>query len=119
MKNFKLTVIAILGAIAMIGCANEKISFVPVQDSVESSNVGILSLDGLVTECRVDERDKDNGVAPEATRSRSVDVNNFDCQIINSDNEVVMEFKVGSRPSGPIELPVVCLRSILKAFSAP
>ena len=106
MKNFKLTVIAILGAIAMIGCSNEKISFVPVQDSVESSNVGILSLDGLVTECRVDERDKDNGVAPEATRSRSVDVNNFDCQIINSDNEVVMEFKVGSRPSGPIELPV-------------
>ena len=108
MKNLKFTVIAIIGVIAMIGCSNEKISFDSTNDtqSVDESNVGILSLDGFVAECRIDERDKDNGVTPEATRSRSVDVNNFNCQIINSDNNVVLEFKVGERPSGPIELAV-------------
>ena len=106
MKNLKFTVLAIFGIVAMIGCSGEKISFGPEDKPVVESNVGTLSLDGLVTECRIDERDKENGLTPDVTRNGGVDVNNFDCQIINNNNEVVMEFKVGERPSGLIELPV-------------
>ena len=106
MKNLKFTVIAIIGIVAMIGCSGEKISFEPEDKPVVESNVGTLSLEGLVTECRIDERDKENGLTPDVTRNGGIDVSNFDCQIINSNNEVVMAFKLGERPSGLIELPV-------------
>ena len=104
MKNLKLTAIAIIALFGVMGCASETL---PIEEkqSAEQSYKGVLLLDGLVAECRVDERDKENGVLPDdATRSGGIDVNTFDCQIINSNNEVVMAFKLGERPTGAIEL---------------
>ena len=106
MKTLKLTAIAIIALFAVVGCGRESLTLEERQ-SATISEKGLLALGGLVAECRVDERNKDNDVLPEETtrtREGGVDVNTFDCQIINSDNEVVMSFKLGERPTEAIEL---------------
>ena len=106
MKTLKLTAIAIIALFAVVGCGRESLTLEERQ-SATISEKGLLALGGLVAECRVDERNKDNDVLPEETTRASegvVDVNTFDCQIINSDNEVVMSFKLGERPTEAIEL---------------
>ena len=106
MKTLKLTAIAIIALFAVVGCGRESLTLEERQ-SATISEKGLLALGGLVAECRVDERNKDNDVLPEETTRTGeggVDVNTFDCQIINSDNEVVMSFKLGERPTEAIEL---------------
>ena len=102
MKLVKFTVVALFAALLSVGCAET--TFVNDGNNTISSK-GLLSISELVIDCRIDESQPDAGVSPmgRATRT-SVDVNNFDCSIINEENEVVMSFKFGERPTEAIEL---------------
>ena len=103
MKIAKLTVAMLLSALMMTGCVEEKLSFGNGGTETISSK-GYLSLADLTVDCRIDESDPEVGVlSTKATRS-SVDVANFDCTIINEQNEVVKSFKFGERPTEAIEL---------------
>ncbi len=103
MKIAKFTAVALLALLAMVGC-KEHPSF-GGDEGTTISNKGLLSLEGISIDCRIDESVPDAGLTPsmEATRT-STDVNNFDCSIINEENEVVMSFKFGERPTEAIEL---------------
>ncbi len=103
MKLVKFTVVALFASLLAVGCAGEKISFGDDGNNA-TSNKGLLSISELVIDCRIDESQPDAGVNPStrATRS-SVDVNNFDCSIINENNEVVMSFKYADRPTEAVE----------------
>ena len=103
MKLVKFTVVALFAALLSVGCAEEKLSFDNEGDNA-ISNKGFLSISELAIDCRIDESQPDAGVNPtvRATRS-SVDVNNFDCSIINEKSEVVMSFKYAERPTEAVE----------------
>ena len=104
MKFVKFTVAALFTALLAVGCADEKISF--EDKGVETlSDKGYLSISNLVVDCRVDDKDPNMGVEPSTYATRnSVDVNNFDCSIINDEGEVVSSFKLGERPAEALEL---------------
>lgn len=104
MKFVKFTVAALFTALLAVGCADEKISF--EDKGVETlSDKGYLSISNLVVDCRVDDKDPNMGVEPSTYATRnSVDVNNFDCSIINDEGEVVSSFKFGERPAEALEL---------------
>ena len=104
MKFVKFTVAALFIALLAVGCADEKISF--EDKGVETlSDKGYLSISNLVVDCRVDDKDPNMGVEPSTYATRnSVDVNNFDCSIINDEGEVVSSFKFGERPAEALEL---------------
>ena len=104
MKFVKFTVVALFAALLSVGCGGEQIDFGGEGDNT-ISNKGYLSISNLVIDCRIDESQPDAGVNPSVRSTRNtVDVNNFDCAIINEENEVVKSFKYGERPTEPVEL---------------
>ena len=106
MKFVKFTAVALFAALVSAGCADEKISF-GGEDNTPISTKGYLSISNLAIDCRIDEENPDTSVDPSvstfATRT-SVNVNNFDCTILNAEGEVVKSFKFGERPTENIEL---------------
>ena len=97
--------IAVCAAFFMMGCADEKLT-IEGNGGATISSEGYLSMSALSVDCRIDERDPGVSVMSANTTRNAVDVNAFDCQIINEDNEVVLEFKFGERPTAPIALAV-------------
>ena len=115
MKFVKFTVVALFAALLAVGCVDEKLYFDTEtgniagggdpENGADVSSVGLLSISNLVVDCRIDEKDPNMGVEPSTRATRnSVDVNNFDCSIINENGEVVKSFKFGARPTEAIEL---------------
>lgn len=103
MKIVKLTVVALLATLFTTGCVAEKISF-SEGESATISNMGLLSVADLAVDCRVDDNDPNMGIlSTKATRS-SVNIDEFECQIIDSNNEVINSFKFGERPTEAIEM---------------
>lgn len=109
MKFAKFTAVALLAAIVAVGCNEEKVSF-GNEGGDTFSNKGNLLMSDLAVDCRVVESTPDEGLDPmtssvstHSTRA-TVDVSNFDCSIINEENEVVMSFKFGERPTEAVEL---------------
>lgn len=107
MKFAKFTAVALMAALVAVGCGSENSPF-DNNEGAHTSNKGLLSIENLSIDCRIDESIPDAGLNPSpssvgATRS-SVDVNNFDCAIINEENEVVKSFKFGERPTEAFEL---------------
>ncbi|MBR1962161.1 MAG: DUF4493 domain-containing protein [Alistipes sp.] len=103
MKFLKFTAIATAVAIMVTGCAEHQLGTNTDPGTDLSDNVGYLSVSGLSADCRIDERDAEYGTS--ATRSRTIDVNEFVCRIINDKDEEVLNFKLGERPAEQIPLP--------------
>ncbi len=109
MKFAKFTAVALLAAIFAVGCNEEKVSFGNEGDDT-FSNKGYLLMSDIVVDCRVVESNPDGGLNPNTsalstrTTRATVDASNFDCSIINEENEVVMSFKFGERPTEAVEL---------------
>ena len=99
MKFVKFTVAALFAAL-MVGCGSEGLE----NHEQEIANKGKLSIEALTLDCRIDESDPDVGLLSKKSTRGEVDVTNFDCSIINEENEVVMSFKYGERPTEAIEL---------------
>ena len=99
MKFVKFTVAALFAAL-MVGCGSEGLE----NHEQEIANKGKLSIEALTLDCRIDESDPDVGLLSKKSTRGEVAVDNFDCTIINSENEVVMSFKYGERPTEAIEL---------------
>ena len=99
MKFVKFTVAALFAAL-MVGCGSEGLE----NHEQEIANKGKLSIEALTLDCRIDESDPDVGLLSKKSTRGEVDVTNFDCTIINEENEVVMSFKYGERPTEAIEL---------------
>ena len=104
MKNVKFTVATLFAAIMMIGCSPEGLENGGIGTGAEVLSTGKLSIEALTLDCRIDENDPDMGILSTRATRGSVDVNNFDCSIINEENEVVLSFKYGERPTEAIEL---------------
>lgn len=106
MKLFKFSALLSLVALMVIGCAGEHLSVDPGENN-EQATVGKLSIASLVVDCRIDENDPEvglNSVRSATTRSE-VNTDNFLCEIINENNEVVMSFTLAERPTEDVELP--------------
>ena len=103
MKIAKFTAVLLSAALMMVGCAEEKLSF-GNENTTTHSDKGKLSIEALTVDCRIDESDPDVGLLSKKSTRSEVAVENFDCSIINSKNEVVMSFKLGERPTEAIEL---------------
>ena len=108
MKFVKFTAVALFVALAMTSCLEEKVSFSD-EELNTTTNMGLLSISNLAVDCRVVENTPDGSIDPAtstaSTRAtRAVDANTFDCSIINEENEVVMSFKFGERPTEAVEL---------------
>lgn len=102
MKLVKFTVVTLFAALLAVGCDGDGLT---IDDGGNTglSNTGFLSMAQLTVDCRVDEKEPEVGVLSAATRS-SVNTDNFDCSIINENNEVVRSFKLSQRPTEAIEL---------------
>ena len=103
MKIAKFTAVLLSATLMMVGCAEEKLSFGD-DNTITHSDKGMLSIEALTVDCRIDESDPDVGILSKKSTRSEVAVDNFDCSIINSKNEVVMSFKLGERPTEAIEL---------------
>ena len=103
MKITKFTIFALFAALMMMGC-EAGLNFTGNEGVTVVSDKGSLSLAQLSVECRIDEQEPATGVEPKAATRSSVDVNNFDCSIINEEGKVVKNFKYGERPTEAIEL---------------
>ena len=108
MKFVKFTAVALFVALAMTSCLEEKVSFGD-EELNTTTNMGLLSISNLAVDCRVVENTPDGSIDPAASTAstratRAVDANTFDCSIINEENEVVMSFKFGERPTEAVEL---------------
>ena len=103
MKSTKFTIFALFAALMMMGC-EAGLNFTGNEGVTVVSDKGSLSLAQLSVECRIDEQEPATGVEPKAATRSSVDVNNFDCSIINEEGKVVKSFKYGERPTEAIEL---------------
>ena len=106
MKITKITLFALMAALMMVGCETGlDVSGTESVGSGVASTTGKLSIAQLAVECRTDEKDPSTGVDPKGAATRSsVDVNNFDCSIIDEKGKVVLSFKFGERPAEAIEL---------------
>ena len=106
MKITKFTLFALLAALMMVACESGlDVSGTEAVGGSEAQTTGKLSIAQLTVECRTDEKEPSTGVDPKGAATRSsVDVNNFDCSIINEKGETVLSFKFGERPSEDIEL---------------
>ncbi len=107
MKFAKFTAVALVAAFLAVGCNHPDFP-AGGDDTPTISNKGSLSIENLTIDCRIDESIPDAGLTPsvasaDATRT-SVDVDNFDCSIINEENEVIMEFKYSERPTEAVVL---------------
>uniref|UniRef100_UPI004056B7E5 DUF4493 domain-containing protein n=1 Tax=Alistipes sp. TaxID=1872444 RepID=UPI004056B7E5 len=108
MKITKFAAVTLLSALFMIGCGEGHISIDNNNGGGEEvDNKGYLSISSLVLDCRIDEtEDPENGgltTSTSTTRS-GVNVNDFLCEIISSDNQTVSSFKFGEKPEGALEL---------------
>lgn len=103
MKIVKLTVVALFAALFTMGCNAEKLSFEKTH-SATIENKGLLSLADLAVDCRIDDNDPNLGILSTRATRGEVDINAFECQIINSENEVINSFKYGERPTAAIEM---------------
>ena len=103
MKFVKFTVAALFAAL-MVGCGAEGLENGGIGTGAEVSNTGKLSIEALAVDCRIDESDPDVGLLSKKSTRGEVAVDNFDCSIINEENEVVLSFKFGERPTEAIEL---------------
>ena len=102
MKITKFTAVALFASLLMIGCASEGLDN---GGNIENNtSKGKLSIEALTIDCRIDESDPDVGVLSKKSTRSEVEVDNFDCSIINGDNEVVLSFKFSERPTEAIEL---------------
>ena len=102
MKIAKFTAVTLFAALLTVGCGHEGLENGGNVDDTTSK--GKLSIEALSIDCRIDESDPEVGVlSTKSTRSEVV-VENFDCSIINSENEVVQSFKCNERPTEAIEL---------------
>ena len=102
MKLFKFTSIAMTVALLVAGCAKDRLIINSNNGSGAMGDKGYLSVSGLTADCRIDERDVEQGTS--STRSGAIDVNTFDCRILNDENEEVLAFKFGERPAEQIAL---------------
>lgn len=107
MKFAKFTAVALVAAFLAVGCNHPDFP-AGGDDTPTISNKGSLSIENLTIDCRIDESIPDAGLTPsvasaDATRT-SVDVDNFNCSIINEANEVIMEFKYSERPTEAVVL---------------
>ena len=102
MKITKFTAVALFASLLMIGCVSEVLDN---GGNIENNtSKGKLSIEALTIDCRIDESDPDVGVLSKKSTRSEVVVDNFDCSIINGDNEVVLSFKFSERPTEAIEL---------------
>ena len=104
MKSVKFTVATLFAALMMVGCSPEGLENGGIGTGAEVLSTGKLSIEALTLDCRIDENDPDMGILSTRATRGSVDVNNFDCSIINEENEVVLSFKYSERPTEAIEL---------------
>ena len=105
MRFLKFTAVLSLVALMVIGCGDG--SLVPGNNGGnEQATTGKLSIASLQVDCRIDERDPEVGLnsATRATRSEA-NTDNFFCEIVNEQNEVVKSFLFAERPTEDIELP--------------
>lgn len=102
MRLVKLTAVALFAAL-LVGCNNGNLSW-GGEENPNISNKGHLSLSEMTVDCRIDESDPDVGVLSTRATRASADVSNFDCSIINENNEVILSFKYSERPTEAIEL---------------
>lgn len=66
---------------------------------------GYLQLSGLNVECVADHRDDNANAATRSAATRAVDINTFDCYILDeTGNTQIMTFKYGEKPATAIEL---------------
>ena len=103
MKFVKFTAVTLLAALFMVGCSEENLPIGGNNGNENLSGKGFLSVSGLSLDCRTNEVDQENSGL--ATRS-TIDTSNFNCEIINAANEVVLSFTVGTKPTENVELPV-------------
>ncbi|MBR6655028.1 MAG: DUF4493 domain-containing protein [Alistipes sp.] len=103
MKIVKLTAVTLFAALTMIGCGPEGLD-IGNSGEENTTSKGLLSVESLVIDCRIDESDPDVGVLSKKSTRSNVVVDNFECSIIDSENEVVQSFKFSERPTAPIEL---------------
>ena len=103
MKFAKFTAVALFATLLMAGCAEEKLSFGNGGDE-NLSNKGLLSVSNLSVDCRTDERDPEVGLSSRSATRGSVNVDNFECSILNDEGVVIKSFKYSERPTEPIEL---------------
>lgn len=102
MRFVRLTAVALVATLLM-GCNDGTLSLGGGEDTT-ISNKGYLSLAELSVDCRIDENNPEVGILSTRATRTSVDVNNFDCSIINENSEVVLSFKYSERPTEAIEL---------------
>ncbi len=102
MKIAKFTAVTLFAALLTVGCGHEGLENGGNVDDTTSK--GKLSIEALSIDCRIDESDPEVGVLSTKSTHSEVVVENFDCSIINSDNEVVQSFKFNERPTEAIEL---------------
>lgn len=102
MKLVKLTVAALIATLSM-GCLDGNLSWGESEDA-NTSNKGLFSIADMSVDCRIDESNPDVGILSTRSTRSTVDVNNFDCSIIDEENNVVLSFKYGERPTDAIEL---------------
>ena len=103
MKFVKFTVAALFTTLLAVGCNEGNLSGNGEGETI-ISNKGLLSISELVIDCRIDESQPDTSLNPSRTTGAQVDASNFDCWIINENNEVALSFKYGQRPTEAIEL---------------
>lgn len=104
MKIFKLTSIAMITALMVVGCAKERLVVTPNDGNAELSNEGYLKISGLKADCRIDERDPLYSSESSTRTGATINVDDFNCRILNEKNEEVLVFKFGERPSEQIAL---------------
>ena len=104
MKNVKSTVAVLFAALIMVGCSPSGSINGGIGGGAEVLNTGKLSIDALSIDCRIDESDPDIGILSTRATRGEVNVNEFFCSIINEQNEEVLSFKYGERPTEDIEL---------------
>ncbi|MBQ7856180.1 MAG: DUF4493 domain-containing protein [Alistipes sp.] len=106
MKFLKTTAIIALAVMAA-SCHNEGLRI--EGNGSASYGQGYLSLAGLSVECVEDYQAADKNIEEEKSQlsvetRAAVDINTFDCSIINSQSEVVATYKYGNLPTEPITL---------------
>ena len=105
MKFAKITTAVIGAAMLLAGCANEGLSVDNNGGSEPLSDKGTLLIAELQVECVTDKREPEVGLSSATRATTQVDINAFDCVIINEEGDAVLEFKYGERPMEAIELP--------------
>lgn len=105
LKNMKIAkfTAALCAALMMVGCGPEGLDIGGGNEN-ELDNKGTLSIEALTIDCRIDENDPEVGVMSRQATRGTVDVDSFDCSIIDDKGEVALSFKFGERPTEAIEL---------------